>query len=102
MIFITEESDLQDNTKITALYFYSSWMPFHKKMMIMISKIEEKYKDVLFYAVDTDHFKGLCKRFDVKEIPTVIVKNSDKELGRVVGLILTSAFKSFFADICSK
>lgn len=102
MIFITEESDLSAEDKITALYFYSSWMPFHKKMTIMISKVEEKYKDVKFYAIDTDHFKGLCARYDVKQIPTVVIKNNQKELNRIVGLTLTSAFKSVFADICNK
>lgn len=102
MIFITEESDLSGQDKITALYFYSSWMPFHKKMTIMISKVEDKYKDIKFYAIDTDHFKGLCTRYDVKQIPTVVIKNKEKELGRIVGLALTSAFKSVFADICNK
>lgn len=101
MIFITEESEIQYN-KITCLYFYSSWMPFHKKMMVMISKIEEKYNNVQFYAIDTDHFKNFCQRLEVKEIPTVIVKNNDKELTRIIGLVLTSAFKSIFVDICSK
>lgn len=100
MIFITDESEIQSDSKIIALYFYSSWMPFHKKMMIMISKIEEKYNNIVFFAIDTDHFKNLCKRFDVSQIPTVIVKNNDKELTRIIGLTLTSAFKSAFADIC--
>lgn len=101
MIFITEESELPNHDKIIALYFYSSWMPFHKKMMVMISKIEEKYKDIEFYAIDTDYFKGLCNRFEVHQIPTVIIKNKEKELNRVIGLPLTSAFKKVFADICN-
>jgi thioredoxin-like negative regulator of GroEL len=101
MIFILDESDLKEDHKIVSFYFYASWMPFHKKMTAMISKIEEKHKDVIFYAIDTDHFKGLCKRFDIKEIPTVLVKKENKEVKRVVGLVLTSAFKSIFRDICN-
>ena len=99
MIFITEESDLQPTDKIIAYYFYASWMPFHKKMMEMISKIENKYKNIIFYAIDTDHFKSLCIRFDIKEIPTVVIKSNESELNRIVGLVLTSAFKKVFHDI---
>lgn len=99
MIFITEESDLPNSDETIVYYFYASWMPFHKKMMTMISKIEDKYKNITFYAIDTDHFKSLCIRFNVKEIPTVIIRKENKELNRVVGLVLTSAFKSVFADI---
>lgn len=102
MFSIVEESDIQYNNKIIALYFYSSWMPFHKKMVLMISKIEEKYKDVTFYAINTDNFKSLCKVYDVNQIPTVVIKNSNKELGRIVGLSLTSAFKKVFSDIFNR
>ena len=101
MIFVLDENDLRDDHKISAFYFYASWMPFHKKMTIMISKIEEKYKDIAFYAIDTDHFKGLCKRYDIQEIPTVVIKKQGNEVKRVVGLTLTSAFKTVFNDICN-
>jgi thiol-disulfide isomerase/thioredoxin len=100
MIFLTKEEELQFNGKIIALYFYASWMPFHKKMVTMINKIEDKYKDIRFVAIDVDYFKGLCKRFNVGSIPEVVVFSNGKELKRINGLVLTSAFKSIFADIC--
>lgn len=99
MIFITSEDDLKINTGITAMYFYSSWMPFHKKMITMISKIEDKYKDIIFYAIDTDHFKKICKRFEIDSIPTVLIKKDGVDIKKINGLPLTSAFKSAFADI---
>lgn len=102
MLSIVEESDIQHNNKIIALYFYSSWMPFHNKMSLMISKIEDKYKDITFYAINTDNFKSLCKIYEVNQIPTVIIKSQNKELTRIVGLSLTSAFKKVFSDIFNK
>jgi len=99
MIFFTQESDLQLNSKIVSLYFYASWMPYHKKMVNMINKMEVKYKDITFYAIDTDHFKGLCKRFNVTSIPEVILLVDGKEAKRINGMVLTSAFKSAFGDI---
>jgi len=99
LIFITEESELIYSTNIQAIYFYASWMPFHKKMSIMIGKTEEKHKDISFFAVDCDKFKGLCRRFDVDSIPSVIINNNGKEIKRLNGIIMTSAFKRAFADI---
>jgi thioredoxin-like negative regulator of GroEL len=101
MEFLTHEDDLVFKTKLIVLYFYASWMPFHKKMMIMISKMEEKYKDISFYAIDVDHFKGFCRRFDIDSIPTVLILEEGKEKKRINGLVMTSAFRSAFADICN-
>lgn len=101
MFFLTQEDDLKLNKDFQALYFYASWMPYHKKMMIMIDKIEKKYQNISFLAIDTDHFKGLCRRFNVNNIPLILVMKDGAELKRINGLILTSAFKSAFADICN-
>ena len=99
MFFFTQESDLQIKSKIISLYFYAPWMPYHKKMVDMINKMEEKYKDIVFYAIDIDYFKGLCKRFNVTSIPEVIILVDGKEVKRINGVVLTSAFRSAFGDI---
>lgn len=101
MQFITQEQDLSFKNKVQCLYFYSSWMPFHKKMMIMIGKMQDKYKEIDFFAIDTDHFKGLCKRFNIESIPTVLIMLDGSEAKRINGLVLTSAFRAAFADICN-
>lgn len=98
MIFLDDEDSFCLN-KIQVLYFYASWMPYHKKMITMIDKMEQKYK-YQYIAVDVDFFKSLCKRFNITSIPTVLIFNNGKELKRINGLVLTSAFKSVFVDIC--
>ena len=100
MKFITQESEIQIDLPKQALYFYASWMPFHKKFITMISKIEEKYQDIPFYAIDVDEFNNQCKRFSIDSVPTVLILNNGKEIKRINGLVLTSAFKRAFADIC--
>ncbi len=65
----------------------------------MIEKMEEKREDISFFAIDVDHFKGLCRRFSVESIPSVVVFKDGKEIKRINGLVMTSAFKSAFADI---
>lgn len=100
MLFITHESELVIQPTIQALYFYASWMPYHNKMLVMIDKMREKYKNINFTAIDVDYFKGLCKRFSIESIPTVLVLKNGAEIKRINGIVLTSAFKSAFADIC--
>lgn len=101
MIFLTKESDFQLKEVKQSLYFYAPWMPFHKKMMVMLGKMEEKYKNIEFLAIDTDAFKTFCKRFDITSIPTILLMDNGKEKKRITGLVLTSALKSAFADICN-
>lgn len=98
MIYITSENELNLNYQVVCIYFYATWMPFHKKMAAMIEKIEQKYK-VVFYAVDVDFFKSICKRYKIESIPTIIINHNNKEKERVNGVILTSVLKSIFADI---
>lgn len=101
MLFITQESEISSPITIKSLYFYAAWMPYHKKMMVMIDKMEQKHKEIEFLAIDVDHFKGLCKRFNIESIPTILIVNKGEELKRINGLILTSALKSAFGDICN-
>lgn len=101
MLFITREEELQIDKPLQALYFYANWMPYHNKFITMISKIEEKYKDISFSAIDVEEFKNQCKRFSIDSVPTVLILKEGKEVKRINGLVLTSAFKSAFADICT-
>lgn len=99
MIFLTKEDDLKID-KLQSIYFYASWMPYHKKMLIMLDKVEKKHSNIEFIAIDVDSFKTLCKRFSIESVPTITVLKDGKEIKRITGLVLTSAFKSVFADIC--
>ena len=99
MNYITSEDEIKINAGIQAIYFYASWMPYHNKFLNMISKIEDKYKDIKFIAIDTDNFKNQCKRYSIESIPAVLVFKDGKEIKRIIGLVMTSAFKSVFVDI---
>lgn len=98
MITISNENNLNYGG-IYSLFFCSSWMPEYKKYILMINKIEGKYKNIKFFSIDVDIFKSLCLRFNVKSVPTLIIFNDAEEVKRIIGLTLTSAFKSAFADI---
>lgn len=66
----------------------------------MLDKMEQKYNDIKFFAVNIDQFRKICNRFYIDSVPTVIIFDK-KELKRITGLVLTSAFKRAFDDICN-
>ena len=99
MLFVTEESQLELNNNICVVYFYSNWMPFHKKMLSILNKMEDNYKDIKHLSVDVDQFKTIIKRFNIESIPTVLFFKNGKEVKRIVGIVLTSAMRSTYADI---
>jgi thioredoxin-like negative regulator of GroEL len=101
MIFITKEEELQMDLPLQCLYFYGSWMPYHKKLITIINKMQEKYEDISFFAIDVDQFPNQCTRFSIESVPTMLVLRQGKEIKRINGVILTSAFRSALSDICN-
>ncbi len=100
MIYITAESNLENSNGITGIYFYAQWLILHKKMKIMIDKVEQQNKNIKFFAIDIDSFPNLCKRFSVDSIPTIVITgDGGSELDRIDGMPLTSGFRKTFADI---
>jgi len=102
MNFITNEDDVKIGKGIYAMYFYTPWLIHHKKMMIMINKVKEKYKDICYMGIDASHFKRIVSIYEVESVPTIILFNNGKEIDRINGVCLTSAFKAFFDDIYKK
>jgi len=99
MIFITQEEELQFNLPLQYLYFYASWIPYHKKNIVMISEIEKKYQ-IPFYAIDVDQFTNQYIRFNISSIPAIIIFKNDKEVERIINLISTDILNNIYADIC--
>ena len=81
MIFLTQEDELDINLSFFAIYLYAYWEPTHKKNILVINTIEQKYK-IICFAIDVDYFKGLCRRFNAQSIPTIIIFNNGIEKGR--------------------
>lgn len=104
MIFITDESNLQFNWQdhpVQGLYFYRSGMPFHTKVIGIIDQLQQKYKQIHFYAIDAEQFSGSCIRFAVESVPTVVVLKDAKEVKRIEGSVKTQDFIDPFDDICT-
>lgn len=99
MDYLISEDDIYSKKNFQVIYFYGTWMNYHKKFCNMISSFEEKNKNFYFLAVDVDKFRPVANRFEVKSIPCLVVLHKDKEVKKCNGMLLTSAFKSFLNDI---
>jgi len=85
MIFLTRESDLSYSSGL--LYFYSSEhaFPLGEMMFRLISKLDNSY-DIT--CIDLFYFKKMYKRFDIEEIPTILVIKDGAEIKRINGIPL--------------
>lgn len=80
------------NIKNKILYFYSSNLEYHDKIIKMISKLDNKEK---FYAINIDSDKDLIKRFNFKSTPTFIIFKNNKQI-KIEGIMPFKNFKKFF------
>jgi thioredoxin 1 len=99
MLFVTDQKEIQFDSGICSIYFYSNWMPFHNKMIVILSKMETKYNNIKHLAIDVNSHQEVIKRFNIESIPTVLLMRDGKEIKRIVGIVLTSAMRSAYADI---
>jgi len=92
--------DIQDLPKLKnkILYFYSSNLEYHEKYKQMISLLEEKDKNLNFFAINIASDVDLIKRFSLVGSPSFIIYKNNKLTNKFNGLI---SYKSFIKKITS-
>lgn len=100
ILCVSKEDELVWKHVFQVLYFYSTSMVLHQKMLLMLNKIEKKYSAIAFFSIDMDYFKSFNKRFNINSLPTVIIYKNTKEIKRIIGVINTLDFTAIFDDIC--
>jgi len=80
--FLTNENELHQNTE-GLIYFYSSDSSFSGELMFpVLTKLNETYN---ITCIDIQYFKGLSKRFNIKELPTILQLKNNIEIKRITG-----------------
>jgi hypothetical protein len=92
MFFLTNEKELVIN-KDTIIFFYSpdKTNPTIEMTFDMLNKLDDTFN---IMCIDVSFYKKMCKRFDIKEIPTILFFSDGKETKRIVGVPDTSEFDS--------
>ena len=68
----------------TVFFFTADWCPDCQFIYPFLPQIEEDFKDFSFIWVDRDIFIDLAKDWDIFGIPSFVVTQQGKELGRLV------------------
>lgn len=75
--------ELKDNGKHIFL-FSADWCPDCRFIEPFMPEVVEKFPEYEFIFVDRDKFIDLCGELDIFGIPSFLVYNDGKELGRFV------------------
>lgn len=101
MVFLTKEDELKLEMSIQVLYFYTPTMPFHNKILYVLSLLEGQYDNIKYWAIDANDFNRQCIRFSVLSVPTLLFLKDGREIKRLEGTVKRRDFMGTFADICS-
>ncbi|MDF2606102.1 MAG: putative thiol-disulfide oxidoreductase with thioredoxin domain [Bacillales bacterium] len=68
----------------SVLLFSADWCPDCRFIEPFLPEVESKFSDLTFYYVDRDKFIDQCIELDVYGIPSFLIFNNGKEIGRFV------------------
>jgi len=94
------ENDFKFEDGYQCLYFYINDMPFHKKMISMIENLSIKFPMIKYYFINASIIeKSFLKRFDILEVPIILLFNNSIKLLEVKGVVLQSSIKHQFNNV---
>ena len=86
------------NMTISSKIFISQWDTFSKRLLKRIDILKKEF-EIEFIFVDIDIEKDLVSKFNVKEVPTIIILDNDVEINRIVGENLIKPLRSYFRKV---
>ena len=81
---IKTEKEFQEIIKKEAVVdFWASWCMPCTMFAPIFEKISKKFKKITFAKVNVDENRGLAEKFDIQEIPTLLVFKKGKLVKRI-------------------
>jgi hypothetical protein len=82
--FLTDENDITSILKTdTIIYFYNDNQLLNEMMQPILSILNQTNEIV---GIDTEAFNKTIKRFDIKEMPTILFFAAGRETKRISGI----------------
>lgn len=69
----------------TVYYFTADWCQPCKRTRPIVEELNREQTVAIFRIIDVDDTFELARKFEVKSIPTFILIDNQKEIGRITG-----------------
>ena len=103
--WIEEQNHLQDaqnkHKDFLILMFYGSFSTSAKRALVELENFSEENKEIPVYVIDVEKIKDAHKRFEVKNVPTVLALREGKVTQRIEGVENTRFYARIFCGTAS-
>lgn len=97
--FITESEFAAKTTSGRVLIdFFAEWCGPCKRLTPILEEIAPQVAaSCKIYKLNIDECGGICSKFEITSVPTLVLLQDGREIGRIVGLRDAASIKSFIA-----
>ena len=82
-----------------ALKFGASWCAPCKTLEPLLKKIEDEFPNVGFHSINVDEDPAMAKKYQIRNLPTVILLRDGQEVNRIQGAVLITPLRKAFRDL---
>lgn len=95
--FVTEADFGSKTAKGRVLIdFFAEWCGPCKRLTPILEEIAPQVSgQCSIFKLNIDECGGICSKFDITSVPTLVLLEDGKEIGRIVGLRDAASIKSF-------
>lgn len=84
---------------VEVYYFSAPWCGPCKQLSPIIEELSKELTGIHFIKINTDDSPQMAAQYEVKSVPTIVVKKNGEIVGRIIGAqpkhYLKNWFKSF-------
>lgn len=101
MFHLDKEEDLRLNG-LVVVKFSAEWCAPCKRMQSLLIKMEKEFPEIKFFDVDVDKLDGLAKKYRIMSLPTLLLFSGDKQVDKIVGVVLTDQLRKSLKSLAGK
>ena len=99
-IDINFNEEILNHKGLVIVDFWAPWCGPCKMFSPIFEKVSNSYKNIKFCKFNIDQDKdGICKKYGIMSIPTIMLFENGKELKKKVGFLDEEKLKNFLKNI---